>query len=362
MSETTSKTTPETVVETMAEAPPEAPPKAFVSGCAGLALDVEERALFAAERPWGLILFGRNIGGADQIRALVDDFRRAVDDPAAPVLIDQEGGRVQRLRGDLAPDYPSGSELGALPPGDAERAVWLLSRLHAIDLSRLGIDVDCLPVADVPTAEGHAVIGSRAYASDPVRVADLARAACDGLLAGGVLPVIKHMPGHGRAPADSHEELPRVAASREALEADFAPFRALADMPLGMTAHVVYEALDAERPATLSPVVIGEIVRGALGFDGLLMSDDMSMRALAGPFGERTRALLAAGCDVALHCNGVFEEMRAVAEAAPALAGRSAERSHRALAMRRSAEAADEDALRAEFQALTGADVRRRAA
>ena len=336
--------------------------KAFVSGCAGLELDAEERALFRAERPWGLILFARNVEGADQVRALVDGFRAAVDDSTAPVLIDQEGGRVQRLRGPLAPDYPAGAALGALPDGDAERAVWLLSRLHAIDLARLGIDIDCLPVADVPSEEGHAVIGDRAYAADPARVATLARHACEGLLAGGVLPVVKHMPGHGRAPADSHRELPRVVAGRDALEADFAPFRALADMPLGMTAHVVYDALDPARPATLSPAVIGEVIRGTIGFDGLLMSDDMSMHALKGPFGDRTRDLIAAGCDVALHCNGVFDEMRDVAEAAPELAGESERRSTRALALRTRVEWADEDALRAEFHELTGTDVRRLAA
>ena len=333
-----------------------------MSGCAGLTLDAEERALFRAERPWGLILFGRNVGDAAQIRALVDDFRDCVGVAHAPVLIDQEGGRVQRLRGALAPDYPSGAELGALPRDVAERAVWLLSRLHAIDLARLGIDVDCLPVADVPTEEADAVIGCRAYASDPARVARLARSACEGLLDGGVLPVVKHMPGHGRAPADSHKELPRVTATRDALEADFAPFRALADMPIGMTAHVVYDALDAERPATLSPIVIGEIIRGTLGFDGLLLSDDMSMGALRGPFGERTRALLAAGCDIALHCNGVFDEMAAVAAAAPELSGRSAERAARAGAMRTVGSPADEAALRDEFHALTGTDVRLRAA
>ena len=338
-------------------------PKAFVSGCAGLALSADERAFFADERPWGLILFGRNVADASQIRALVEAFRRAVDDDAAPVLIDQEGGRVQRLRAPLAPDYPSNRELGRLRPDAAARAVWLLSRLHALDLARLGIDIDCLPVADVPVPGGHEVIGDRAYSSDPRRVGSLARAACEGLLAGGVLPVVKHMPGHGRAAADSHKELPRVETPRAELEAsDFVPFRMLADMPIGMSAHVVFASIDPERPATLSPIVVGDVIRGSFGFDGLLLSDDMSMHALTGPFEDRTRDLLAAGCDIALHCNGVFEEMVAVASAAPSLSGAAAIRAGRALAMRDQGSSADEAALRDEFAELTGQSVARPAA
>ena len=337
--------------------------KAFVSSCAGTALTADERAFFAAERPWGLILFGRNIGTASEIRALVDGFREAVDDPAAPVLIDQEGGRVQRLRPPLAPVSPSTAELGRLPLAAARRAAWLLARLHAFDLRRLGVDIDCLPVLDVPSRGAHAVIGDRAYSHDPETVSGLGRAACEGMLAGGVLPVIKHMPGHGRAMADSHKELPRVDASLAELEAtDFVPFRAMSDMPIGMTAHVVFEAIDPERPGTMSGAVIGGIIRRSLGFDGLLLSDDMSMHALSGPFAERTRALLAAGCDIALHCNGVFDEMVAVASAAPELSGEGARRAAAALVLRGQGRDDDEAALRAEFAALTGSNVERPAA
>ena len=340
--------------------------KAFTVGCSGTVLTSEERAFLAAERPWGLILFGRNIGSADELRALTDAFRQAVDDESAPVLIDQEGGRVQRLRAPLAPDYPSNRELGALYARDraaGTRAAYLLSRMHAFDLSRFGIDLDCLPVIDVPAPGAHEVIGDRAYASDPEGVATLGRAACEGLLDGGVLPVIKHMPGHGRANADSHKALPRVSTPLEELERiDFLPFRALRDMPLAMSAHVVFEAIDADRPATTSPTVVGEVIRTAIGFDGLLLSDNVSMHALTGPFWDRTRDLFAAGCDIALHCSGDLDEARAVAAAAPELAGRSRERADRALALRDVRVADDEGAIRAEFEALTGRNVRRPAA
>ena len=337
--------------------------KAFVTGCAGAELTADERAFLGAERPWGLILFARNVETDRQLRRLVEEFRRAVDDEGAPVLIDQEGGRVQRLRAPLAPNYPSNATLGRLPRNEAERAVWLLSRLHAFDLARFGIDIDCLPVADVPAMGAHAVIGDRAYSGDPAEVERLAHAACEGLLAGGVLPVIKHMPGHGRANADSHKALPVVSASREALEErDFRPFMSLSGMPVGMTAHVVFEALDPTAPATLSPIVIETIIRGTFGFDGLLLSDDISMHALDGTFEERTRRLLDAGCDIALHCNGVFEEMAAVASASPALEGTALARAERALTLRMHRDEASEGELRIEFERLTGANVARPAA
>ena len=340
--------------------------KAFVTGCEGVALSAEERDFIRAERPWGLILFARNIGTAAELRGLVDAFRALLDDAAAPVLIDQEGGRVQRLRAPFAPDYPSNAELGALWHGSPERALRatrLLSRMHAFDLSRFGIDIDCLPVVDVPVPGAHRVIGDRAFGGDPAAVGRLGRAACEGLLEGGVLPVVKHMPGHGRADADSHFDLPTVGATLDELDAhDFAPFRALRDMPIGMSAHVRYTAIDAERPGTLSPVVLGEIVRKRIGFDGLLLSDDVSMRALGGSFGERTRRLLEAGCDIALHCNGVMSEMRDVADAAPELAGRARERADAALALRRAPAASDEAAVRDEFHVLTGRRVERPAA
>ena len=340
--------------------------KAFTAGCAGPVLSTEERAFFRDERPWGLILFGRNIGTGRELSHLVEAFRRAVDREDAPVLIDQEGGRVQRLRAPLAPDYPSNrvlSELHARDPGAGRRAVHLLSRMHAFDLGRFGIDIDCLPVVDVPATGAHEVIGDRAYCGAPEAVAELGRAACEGLLAGGILPVIKHVPGHGRADADSHKALPRVSTPLETLrQTDFVPFAALRDMPIAMSAHVVFEAIDGERPATQSPLVIERVVRGELGFDGLLVSDDVSMHALSGPFGTRTRALLDAGCDIALHCSGLMDEARSVAAATPELAGDALRRADRALAMRSADDGADEDEVRAEFEALTGHDVRRPAA
>jgi len=328
--------------------------KAMILGAAGLTLSAEEKSLYRDERPWGFILFARNVSEPDQIRDLVAEMRACVDNPAAPVFIDQEGGRVQRLRPPLAQTYPPGAAIGALYRRDREaglRAAWLMSRLHADDLMRYGINADCLPVLDVPVEGAHDVIGDRAYGKDPDTVAALGRAAAGGLLSGGVLPVIKHIPGHGRAMADSHLALPQVDASHDALSAhDFPPFKALNDMPMAMTAHVVYSAIDAERPATTSSTVIGDIVRGEIGFDGLLMSDDLSMRALSGDFAERTEASLAAGCDVVLHCNGVMDEMRPVARAAHPLAGKALERADRACKLLSAGDGLDIALLRAEFQ------------
>ena len=332
--------------------------KAMILGVSGLELTAGERAFLAAERPWGFILFARNVGDAAQVRSLVDALRDAVRRPDAPVFIDQEGGRVQRLRPPLARNYPPAAELGALYRRDREaglRAAWLMSRMHAFDLGALGITADCLPVLDVPVEGAHDVIGNRAYASEPAAVAALGRAAAEGLLSGGVLPVIKHIPGHGRAFSDSHLALPVVDAPlAELRERDFAPFRALADMPMAMTAHVVYTALDGGAPATTSRKVISEIVRGEIGFDGLLMSDDVSMKALSGDFSTRTAAIFAAGCDVVLHCNGVMDEMGAVAAATPVLEGRARERAERALSMPGGRAAADEVAMRTEFDELMG--------
>jgi beta-N-acetylhexosaminidase len=328
--------------------------KAMILGAAGQRLTAEEKAFFAGERPWGFILFARNLGEAGQIRDLVSEMRECVGEEGAPVFIDQEGGRVQRLRPPLAENYPPAAALGSLYRRDREaglRAAWLMSRLHAEDLASYGINADCLPVLDVPVEGAHDVIGDRAYATDPDTVAAMGRAAAEGLLAGGVLPVVKHIPGHGRALADSHHALPRVDAGHEALSAhDFAPFKALADMPMAMTAHVVYAALDAENPATTSEKIIGEIIRGEIGFDGLLMSDDLSMKALSGDFAARTRASLAAGCDVVLHCNGDMAEMRAVAGAATVLSGKARERAARAMLSQ--GQTAPVDGLRAEFRSL----------
>jgi beta-N-acetylhexosaminidase len=332
---------------------------AFISGCAGLTLSAEEIAFFRGERPWGFILFKRNIETPAQVADLVAALRDAVGRPEAPVLIDQEGGRVQRMGPPHWPVYPAGRVYGEIYGRDREagrRAAWLGARLMASDLAAVGIDVDCLPVLDVPVEGAHDVIGRRAYGIEPGVVADLGRAAAEGLLAGGVLPVIKHIPGHGRAGVDSHYSLPVVDTPREVLEeTDFPPFAALAEMPLAMTAHVVYAALDPDRPATTSPRMIAEIIRERLGFVGALMSDDVSMKALAGTPGENARASLDAGCDLVLHCNGDMAEMRAVAAACRPLAGTAAARAARALGFCKTPEPIDLRAARAEFEALTGA-------
>ena len=311
-------------------------PRAFIAGCSGLALSDGERRFFRDADPFGFILFRRNIADPDQVRALTDALREAVGRADAPILIDQEGGRVQRLGPPNWPRYPAGrvyGQLAGVPGADGVAAARLGARLMAHDLRDLGITVDCLPVLDVPWPGSHDIIGDRAYSDDPDHVATFGAAAADGLLAGGVLPVMKHVPGHGRAGADSHEALPRVAASLADLRArDFRPFRALAALPVAMTAHVVYEAIDPERPATTSPVVIADIVRGEIGFDGLLLTDDLSMKALSGTFRSRAEAALRAGCDVALHCNGDLSEMEAVAEGSPRLSGHSLRRVDAALA------------------------------
>lgn len=311
--------------------------RAFIVGCAGLALSAEERVFIAEAQPWGLILFKRNVADPGQLRNLTQSFRELVGRADAPVLIDQEGGRVQRMGPPHWRAYPAAAKLVAAGQGDAGRSetiVRLGARLIADDLRTAGINVDCLPVLDVPAADSHQIIGDRAYASDAGAVARLGRAACVGLLAGKVLPVIKHMPGHGRALADSHLELPRVDAPLADLEEnDFAPFRALADMPLAMSAHVIYEAVDPERPATISRSVVERIIRGHIGYDGLVMSDDLSMKALSGSFSEKTRALFDAGLDMALHCSSDLGEAREVMQNTPWLDGKRAERTKRALDM-----------------------------
>jgi beta-N-acetylhexosaminidase len=306
---------------------------ACILGCAGPRLSGEERGFFRQVRPWGFILFKRNVESPDQLRALTEALRACVERPDAPVLIDQEGGRVQRLGPPHWPIYPPGRAYGQLAPPLRREMTRLGARLIANDLAAVGINVDCLPVLDVPAAGGHDVIGDRAYDASPDRVASLGRAAAEGLIAGGVLPVIKHIPGHGRAGADSHKALPVVEASLAELEAvDFAPFRALADMPMAMTAHVVYTAIDRTRPATTSPRVIGDVIRGAIGFQGLLMSDDLSMKALSGDLAGLSRAALEAGCDLVLHCNGDMGEMQAVAAGSRPLAGQAEARAGAALA------------------------------
>jgi beta-N-acetylhexosaminidase len=309
--------------------------KAMIVGCAGLELSRAEKAFFKAEQPWGFILFRRNVDNPDQVRKLVDQLRRTVDRADAPALIDQEGGRVQRLGPPHWPKYPPGRAYGRMAGNDPlvrRELTRLGARLMAHDLHKLGINVDCVPVLDVPVPGAHDVIGDRAYASDPQGIAVMGRAAAEGMIAGGVLPVIKHIPGHGRAGADSHLALPIVDTPRKELSrTDFVPFRHLADMPLAMTAHVVYSAIDAARPATTSRIVMREVIRGEIGYDGLVMSDDLSMKALAGDFGGRTRASIGAGCDVVLHCNGDMAEMKPIAAAAPELRGKAKRRAEAAL-------------------------------
>jgi len=329
--------------------------RAFISGMAGTAIGPDEVSFFRDARPWGLILFKRNIENPAQVTALTAHFREIVGWDA-PVLVDQEGGRVQRLGPPHWPVYPPGSAYAALYELDRDRgleAARLGGRLLAEDLAAVGIDVDCVPVADVPVAGADRVIGDRAFGDTPEQVAALAGAQADGLMSAGVLPVVKHLPGHGRATADSHLKLPVVETDRATLEAtDFAAFRPLSRLPLGMTAHVVFSAIDAVQPATTSAIMIGDVIRGSIGFEGLLMSDDVSMGALSGTLSERSRAVFAAGCDLALHCNGKLDEMRAVAEAAPMLAGKAAARAERALALRRGRTEMDIAAARARFASL----------
>jgi beta-N-acetylhexosaminidase len=332
------------------------PANAFITGLAETALRAEERAFLRDADPWGMILFARNVQSPEQVRALVHSFRDAVGRADAPVLIDQEGGRVQRLRPPHWPDYPVGAAYGRLYDIDRAlglRAAFLGARLIAHDLAALGITVDCMPLADVPVAGADNVIGDRAYGTTSDKVAALAGAVADGLMDGGVLPVLKHLPGHGRAAVDSHKVLPVVTIDRQTLAAtDFAAFRPLSHLPLGMTAHVVFAAIDPVAPATTSVTMVREVIRGTIGFDGLLMSDDVSMQALAGTLGERSRASLAAGCDVVLHCNGDLAEMTEVAASVPPLSGEAARRADAALAARRAPSSLDLAAARAEFAAL----------
>lgn len=330
--------------------------RAFITGVSGLELTAEERAFLRAERPWGFILFTRNIDNPAQVARLVEEMRGAAGDLDAPVLIDQEGGRVQRLGPPYWPVYPPGAVFGALYDADPEtglRAAWLSSRLIAADLVDLGITVDCLPLADVPVAGADAVIGNRAYGTEPGKVATIARAVTEGLSQGGILPVLKHIPGHGRATADTHFKLPIVDNARSELEAsDFEAFRPLADLPMAMTAHVVFSALDATQPATTSATIIEQVIRGSIGFQGLLMSDDVSMNALAGSIAERTRAIVSAGCDMVLHCNGKLDEMRDVVSETPVLAGKALQRAQAAISARGQPQPFDRVAGRAELDAL----------
>lgn len=298
---------------------------ALITGLAGLTLTPAEQGFLKSTRPAGIILFARNCASPEQISTLVKASYDAISTDKLLVLIDQEGGRVRRLRPPLWRDLPAArvyAELYARDPDAACTAARIVARLTANDLRAIGVNTNCAPVLDVENMGAHDIIGDRAYGRTPKQVADLGRAVAEGYLSGGVIPVIKHIPGHGRAMADSHFELPVVTTHRADLETlDFAPFQALADMPAAMTAHVVYTALDADAPASTSATVTREIIRGLCRFGGLLMSDDLSMKALAGPMRERAQAVIAAGSDVALHCNGDMAEMELAAAGVPALSG-----------------------------------------
>jgi beta-N-acetylhexosaminidase len=330
--------------------------RAFITGVSGLELTAAEGEFIRSERPWGFILFKRNIGSPAQAALLVRQLRETSGNPDAPVLIDQEGGRVQRLGPPDWPAYPPGAVFGTLydiDPALGLAAARLSSRLIAADLAEIGVSVDCLPLADVPVAGADAVIGNRAYGTEPAKVAAIARAVTEGLEQGGILPVLKHIPGHGRATADTHFRLPIVDTTRTELErTDFAAFQPLADLPMAMTAHVVFSALDSAQPATTSATIIEQVIRGLIGFQGLLMSDDVSMNALAGSIAERTRAIVDAGCDMVLHCNGRLDEMRDVARETPELSGKALERARRALASRKPPQPFDRLAARSELDEL----------
>lgn len=321
---------------------------ALITGLAGVTLTAEEAAFLARARPCGIILFSRNCQTADQIRALVAAATTAIGSSEILVLIDQEGGRVQRLHPPLARTLPPAAAYATLyarDPNLAIRAAFDAARLVADELRALSINTNCAPVVDLPVRGSHNIIGDRAYGATVDQVAALAEAVARGHIAGGVVPVIKHIPGHGRAMADSHHDLPFVATSHEKLTAtDFAPFSRLAHLPTAMTAHVVYSAIDADRPATTSPTVIGDVIRREMAFDGLLMSDDLSMKALAGSMASRTRSAIAAGCDVVLHCNGDLAEMIEAASAVPTLADKALVRFAAALAITRQREPFDQTA------------------
>lgn len=331
------------------------PARAFITGLAGLTISANERAFLREAQPWGLIIFQRNVSSPAQVSDLTRSFRDLVG-WQAPVLVDQEGGRVQRLKPPQWPAYPAGARYGALydrAPEVGLAAARLAGHLIAADLRPLGVDVDCLPLADVPVAGGDPIIGDRAYGSEPGKVAAIAAAIAQGLTAGGVLPVLKHLPGHGRAGADSHLKLPVVDTPRATLEAtDFAAFRPLAGLPLGMTAHVVFSSIDPVAPATTSVTMVREVIRGFIGFQGLLMSDDISMGALSGTLAARSQAALAAGCDVVLHCNGDLREMTQVASVVPELSGEALARADAALAARSAPEEFDAEAARKVFMQM----------
>lgn len=331
---------------------------AFISGCAGTVLSAGEAAFFRRANPWGLILFRRNCESAFQLKALTAAFREAVDRRDAPVFVDQEGGRVQRLGppSNAWRKYPPARAYGAIyetDPVKSLRTARHVGRLMAEDLIAAGITVNCVPVLDVPQPDSHEIISDRAYSMNREHIMALARAHAAGFMDGGVLPVMKHIPGHGRARADSHLDLPVVEAAMAELAAvDFPPFAAFADCPMAMTAHVVYAAIDKTAPATLSAKVIKTVIREQIGFRGLLMTDDLSMKALSGSFTDKTRQALKAGCDIVLHCNGDMAEMEEVAAAAGPLKGKSLRRARSALKTARKPQIFDRKAALGDLEAL----------
>ncbi|EJF81883.1 beta-N-acetylhexosaminidase [Bartonella doshiae] len=335
--------------------------KAMITGISDFFLKDKEKAFIVEHKPWAFILFARNIGTADDVKALTESLREVSGRDDLFIFIDQEGGRVQRLLPPLVPHYPAAAVLGKLYKKDQDkgvRAAWIMSRLHAFDLMKFGINANCLPILDIFVGGAHDVIGTRAYASEVQAVTALGSAAAQGLLDGGVLPVMKHIPGHGRSLSDTHFELARVDASLNILEAyDFMPFKNLANLPAAMTAHIVYEAIDDQFPATLSKKVIENVIRRKIGFDGLLMSDDVSMKALSGSmfsknFSDLARKIFAAGCDIILHCNGNLEEMYAIAHATLFLKGKALKRTHDACKRVLQSDHSDELVLREEFSDL----------
>jgi beta-N-acetylhexosaminidase len=330
---------------------------ASILGCEGPRLSPDEARFFSEAQPWGFILFARNIEDPTQLLALTSDLRAALGRDA-PILIDQEGGRVQRMRPPHWRQWrPALEQMAQAGPLRAARAMRLRARLIAHELRSVGIDVNCMPLADVARDTTHPILKNRLYGTEPDTVIGAGRAVAEGLLAGGVLPVLKHLPGYGLGEVDSHLTLPRVSAPLDELKrVDFAAFRPLVDLPLGMTAHIVYEALGDDLPATLSPALIG-LIREEIGFEGALMTDDLSMGALPGPIGERAARARAAGCDLILHCNGDQPEMEAVVENAGTLDGRSLIRTAAALAARRTPAPLDIEAAEADLAELLDGEV-----
>lgn len=322
---------------------------AAIFGCDGLRLTTEEKVFFRDVQPFGFILFARNIDSADQVRALSDELRSCVDHHA-PILIDQEGGRVQRIRSPLVTEWMPPLEEVQKAGSNAARAMYLRYRIIAHELMALGIDANCAPMVDVARPDTHPFLRNRCYGEDPQQIIEIGRAVAEGLWDGGVFPVIKHMPGHGLAVVDSHKDLPRVSVPKAQLEGDFAPFKALNNLPMGMTAHIVFEDMD-DAPATTSPKMM-QFMRDEIGFDGLIMTDDIDMQALSGSVDQRAAAAIAAGCDAVLHCNGTLADRQAVAAAIGEMSEAGQRRAEAVLSARREPVPVDIEALAEEFKAF----------